>query len=139
MRHHLLHRSAWLVPLSVVLAAASCSSTTEVGGYTVTYRIGIDSNTVATIDSVKYDNGVGTLVKVTSPAVTRTAPWAVTLTVSPGATIEGHAYLSGVVAAHTAKFVAVWMTATGALSGDSTSAATAAATKFTMDLAKRTL
>ena len=61
------------------------------------------------------------------------------LIVSPGATIEGHAYLSGVVAAHTAKFVAVWMTATGALSGDSTSAATAAATKFTMDLAKRTL
>jgi len=139
MRRHPLHLCAWPVLLGAALVTAACSSTTDVGGYTVTYRIGIDSNAVATIDSVKYDNGTGTFVKVTSPAVTQTKPWAVTLTVSPGATIEGHAYLSGVVATHTANFVVVWMTATGALSGDSTSATTAAATKFAMDLTKRTL
>jgi hypothetical protein len=139
MRRHPLHLCAWPVLLGAALAIAACSSTTEVGGYTVTYRIGIDSNTVATIDSVLYDNGAGTLLKVTSPAVTKTAPYAVSLTVSPGATIEGHAYLSGVVAGHTAKFVVVWTTAAGALSGDSTNATTAAATKFTMNLTKRTL
>jgi hypothetical protein len=139
MRRHPLHLCAWPVLLGAALAIAACSSSTDIGGYTVTYRVGIDSNTVATIDSVKYDNGAGTLLKVASPAVTKTAPWVVTLTVSPGATIEGHAWLSGVVATHTASFVVVWMTATGALAGDSTSAPTAAATKFTMNLVKRTL
>jgi hypothetical protein len=139
MRRHPLQLCAGTVLLGVALAIAACSSTTEIGGYTVTYRIGIDSNTVATIDSVKYDNGTGTLLKVTGPAVTKTAPYAVSLTVAPGATVEGHAFLSGVVAGHTAKFVVVWMTATGVLAGDSTSATTAAATKVTMDVAKRTL
>jgi hypothetical protein len=139
MRRHPLHSCTWPVLLGVALAIAACSSSTDIGGYTVTYRVGIDSNTVATIDSVLYDNGAGTLLKVTSPAVTKTAPWAVAVTVSPGATIEGHAYLSGVVATHTAKFVVVWMTSTGGLSGDSTSATTAAATKFVLDLSKRTL
>ena len=137
MRRH--HSSAWPVLLGAALVIAGCSSSTEIGGYTVTYRIGIDSTGIATIDSVKYDNGTGTFVKVTNPAVTPTAPWAVTVTLPPGASIEGTAYLSGVVAAHTAKFVVLWMTATGALSGDSTSATTAAAAKFALTLAHRTL
>lgn len=139
MRRHPLHLSTWPVLLGIALAAAGCSSSTDVGGYTVTYRVGIDSTGIATIDSVLYDNGTGTMLKVTAPSVTATLPWAVSMVVAPGASVEGHAYMSGVTAGHTAKFVAVWMTATGALSGDSTSATTAAATKFTMDLAKRTL
>jgi hypothetical protein len=139
MRRHPLHLCVWAVPLGAALAIAACSSSTDFGGYTVTYRVGIDSVGIATIDSVKYDNGMGTTVKVTGPAVTPTAPYAVSLTVSPGASVEAHAYMSGVTAGHTAKFVVVWMTATGALSGDSTTATTAAATKFVLDLSKRTL
>ena len=41
-----------------------------------------------TVDSVKYDNGAGVLVKVTTPAL----PWTVNLAVPAGSTIEAHAW-----------------------------------------------
>jgi hypothetical protein len=135
MRRHPLHSHRWLVPLGLALAVASCDSTTAIGGYTVTYRVGIDSTGVATFDSVKYDNGAGTMVKVATPAAT----WAVSQVLGVGATVEGHVWAKGATANHTAKFVVVWMTATGALAGDSTSHAVADTTHFALDLAKRTL
>jgi hypothetical protein len=133
MRRHPLHLRTWLVPLGFVLAAASCSSPTEIGGYTVTYRV--NTTGVATLDSLKYDNGTGTMVKVTAPSVT----YSVSLTVATGTTVEAHVYGKGTAAGTTAKLVVVWMTATGTLSGDSTTATTAAATAFTMDLGPRHL
>ena len=139
MRRHPLQLCAWPVLLGVALAIAACSSTTDVGGYTVTYRVGIDSAGIATIDSIKYDNGLGTLVKVASPAVTPAAPYAVSLTVSPGASVEGHAFVKGMRASHVVKFVVVWTTATGALAGDSTLHTVADTTRFAMDLTRRTL
>jgi hypothetical protein len=132
MRHHPLHRSAWLVPLSVVLAAASCSSTTEIGGYVVTYRANVVG--AATIDSIRYSNGDTTFTKVTSPSTT----YAVSLTLAPGKWVEAHLYGLG-TAAGSAKFTAVWMTATGVLAGDSTIVTTTPATRFTIDVARRQL
>jgi len=132
MRRHLLPSLALLVPLGVVLMVASCAESTDIGGYTVTYRV--NTVGVATVDSVKYDNGTGTLVKVTAPATT----WTVNFVVPSGSTVEAQAWAQG-TAAGTAKLAVIWMTKPGALAGDSTSAATAAGTALTMSLAKRTL
>ncbi len=129
MHRHTLRLCKWLVPLSLV-ALVGCSNGTDVGGFQLTYRTVLAG--IATIDSLKYDNGTGTLVKVTAPA----ANFAVSVSVAPGATVEAHLFGKG-TAAGTAKFVAVWMTATGAVSGDSVTATTAAATAFTVDLPSR--
>lgn len=135
MRRHPLHLCAWTGMLGLALALAACTSTTENGGYTVTYRVGLDSAGIATFDSLRYDDGTGNLLKVTSPA----GNYAVSVTVSPGASVEAHAWAKGVTAGKSAKFVVVWMTATGKVSADSVSHAVADTTHFVMDLAKRTL
>ncbi len=135
MRRHPLHLCAWPGMLGLALALVACTSTTENGGFTVTYRVGLDSTGIATFDSLRYDDGTGNLLKVTNPA----GNYAVSVTVSPGASVEAHAWAKGVRTGHAAKFVVVWMTSTGALSGDSTSHAVADTTRFVMDLAKRTL
>jgi hypothetical protein len=114
------------------LAVASCDSTTAIGGYTVTYRV--NSVGAGTLDSAKYDNGTGTMVKVNTPATT----WTVNFTVPTGSTVEAHVWGTG-TAAGSAKLVAIWMTATGTVAGDSTTAATANTTKFTIDLGPRHL
>jgi len=132
MRRHLLRSCIWLAPVSLALMVVGCAESTDIGGYRVTYRV--NTVGVATIDSVKYDNGVGTMVRVTTPATT----WTVNFVVAAGASVEVHAWARG-TAAGSAKLVAVWMTADGALAGDSTSAATAASTAFTMDLGPRQL
>jgi len=142
MRHHRLRPRTWLVPLGVVLALASCSDNVGVGGYTVTYRANVTG--IATIDSVLYDNGKGrctascnadsTLVKVTAPS----AAWVVTLSVASGGLVEVHLYGSG-TAAGSANLVRLWMTATGDIAGDSVTATTLPAIKFTADLASRHL
>jgi hypothetical protein len=135
MRRHPLHLCTWPALLGVMLAMAACTSTTENGGFTVTYRLGIDSTGIATFDSLKYDDGTGALLKVNAPA----ANYAVSVTVSPGASVEAHAWAKGVRTGHTAKLVAVWMTAMGALAGDSMPHAVTDTLRFVMDVNKRTL
>ncbi len=139
MRRHPLQLCAWPVLLGFALAIGACSSSTAVGGYTVTYRLHVDSLGIATFDSLKYDNGTGTLIRVT-PSVTNVAiPWSVNLTAAPGASVEGHVWVKGVAANHDLKFVVVWMRTTGALAGDSTTHTVADTTHFVMDLSRRTL
>jgi len=58
--------------------------------------------------------------------------------VAPGATLEVHLFGNGTNAG-TANLVRLWMTADGALSGDSVTATTAAGVKFTEDLAAHRL
>jgi hypothetical protein len=146
MRHHRLPLLAGVVSLSLALAVASCSVSTSVGSYYVTYRANLLG--VATIDSVLYSPGTGkctttcnldsSLVKVTKPALSALGIYAVELTIPSGATLEAHLYGAG-TAAGTAQFTAVWMTASGTMRGDSLTATTAAATTFKIDIAKRTL
>jgi hypothetical protein len=147
MRHHRLQLHTWLVPLSVVLAAASCDVTTNPGSFFVTYRANFTPG-IATIDSILYSPGTGKCVttcnkdstfnKVSSPALSAQGIYSIEVTVPRGATLEAHLYGSG-TAAGTAQFTAIWMTASGTLSGDSVTTTTAAATKFALDIAKRTL
>jgi len=139
MRRHPLQLCAWPVLLGFALAIGACSSSTDIGGYTVTYRLHVDSLGIATFDSLKYDNGTGTFVKVTPSVASVLVPWSVSLTVSPGASVEGHVWAKGVANNHNLKFVVVWMRATGALAGDSTTHTVSGTGAFTMDLTKRTL
>src|SRR5512135_479502 len=120
MRRHPLLLCAWPVLLGLGLTIGACSSSTEIGGYTVTYRLHVDSLGIATFDSLKYDNGTGTMLRVTPSVASVMVPWAVSLTVSPGASLEAHVWAKGVAANHALKLVVVWMRATGALAGDST-------------------
>jgi len=151
MRHHRLQLHTWLVPLSVVLAVASCDVTTNPGSFFVTYRANMkvptaagDTTTKATIDSVYYSPGTGkcvttcssdsTFIRVTGGAWN----YSVELTVPSGATLEAHVFATGRLAGN-AQFTAIWMTASGTLAGDSVTATTAPGTKFTLDIPKRTL
>jgi len=141
MRHH-RSQLRWLAPLGLAIGLVSCGDPVGVGSYTVTYR----ANTVgvATIDSILYDNGTGecttscnadsTMVKVSNPSTT----YRNSIVMPAGSTIEVHLYGSG-TAAGTAQLTVIWMTPTGGISGDSATATTAAAAKFTIDLSKRTL
>jgi len=141
MRHH-RSQLRWLAPLGLAIGLASCGSPVGVGSFTVTYRARTVG--VATIDSILYDNGTGkcatncnadsTMVKVSNPSTT----YANSIVMPAGSTIQVHLYGSG-TAAGTAQLTMLWMTPTGGVTGDSATATTAAATKFTIDIAKRTI
>lgn len=141
MRHHRLPLR-WLVPLGVALGVASCAENVGVGSYTVTYRANVTG--AATLDSITYSNGTGvctancngdsTLILVSRPSAT----YNVWITIPKGSIVEAHLYGTGTTAGP-AQFTAVWMTATGAITGDSVTTTTVPATKFTLDITKRTL
>src|SRR2546430_5346993 len=148
MRHALLHPRTSLFPLALALMLNSCGEVAGPGGYTVTYRASLAG--IATIDSIYYNNGTGkcsanctadsTMQRVVAPAVPATTPsWVVVLSnVPPGATLEVHLFGNGTTSG-TANLVRLWMTAEGALSGDSVATTTAAGLKFTADLAAHRL
>ncbi len=148
MRPHPLRPRTWFVPLALVLVVNSCGEVAGPGGYTVTYRANLAG--IATIDSIYYGNGSGkctsnctadsTMQRLVAPAVPATNPsWVVILSnVAPGGTLEVHLFGNGTTAGM-AKLVRLWMTAEGALSGDSVTATTAAGVKFTADLAAHRL
>ena len=127
MRRQGLNLKTWLLPVGALVAIASCSDDVGLGGYQVTYRAAMAG--VGTIDSVIYSDVAGHLVKVTAPA----APWTVAISTGAHPMIEAHLFGNG-TAAGTANFVEVRMTATGTVTGDSTTATTAAATKFQVHL-----
>jgi hypothetical protein len=146
MRHHRLPLLAGIVALGLALAVANCSVSTNVGTYNVTYRANLLG--VATIDTLYYSPGTGkclsnctsdsTLTMVINPALNGLGVYDVELSLPAGATVQatlvGHGTASG-----TAQFAALWMTATGTIRGDSLTAPTTAATKFTISIPKMTL
>ncbi len=99
---------------------------------------------MATIDSILYSPGTGkctticnadsSLTKVANPSAT----FSTELVVPSGSVVEAHLYGHG-TAAGIAQLTAIWMTATGAVSGDSSTATTAATTAFSIDIAHRVL
>ena len=166
MRHHRLPLFRGLVSLGFFVAAASCSVSTSVGSYDVTYRANVanvrqttggqDSVVagqpvvfaVATIDSILYSPGTGkclsncnadsTLIRVTSPAANTLGIYAIEQFLPSGATVQATLYGSG-TATGNASFVVVWMTASGFVQRDSVATGTTAAAKFTLTLNKRTI
>ena len=167
MRHHRLPLLPCVVAVGFALVMAGCEASTSVGSYDVTYRANVanvvqtagghDSVigglpvlfTVATIDSILYSPGTGkctttcnadsSLIKLTSPAVSRGIS-STELFVPSGATVQATLYGKS-VAAGTAKFVVIWMAASGFVRGDSVTTATSstAGTAFTLSINKRTL
>lgn len=128
-----LNLRTWLVPLSLGVVVASCSTPTDNGGYVLTMRANVTG--IATIDSVRYVNNAGVTVSVIAPA----ANWIVTQSpTAVGATVNVTLFGSG-TAAGTAKLVVLWMRVTGEMQGDSVTATTAAATKFTATIPPRTI
>jgi len=146
MRHNRLPLLAGAVSLGLALAVAGCNPTTSVGTYNVTYRVNMLG--LGTIDSILYSPGTGkcltncnadsTLTRVSAPALNALGIYDVELSLPAGATLQATLYGAG-TAAGTAQFTALWMTASGFLQGDSLTAATAAAAKFTIAIPKRTL
>jgi len=148
MRPSSLRPRPWVIPLALTLVTTRCGDVAGPGGYTVTYRASLAG--IATIDSIYYGNGTGkctanctadsTMVRVVAPPIPATNPsWVVVLSnVAPGSTIEVHLFGNGTNAG-TGNLVRLWMTAEGTLAGDSVTAATAAAAKFTAELAARRL
>ncbi|HVO34206.1 MAG TPA: hypothetical protein VMT21_01500 [Gemmatimonadales bacterium] len=146
MRHHRLPLLAGVVALGLALAVASCEVSTNVGSYDVTYRANLLG--IATIDSVLYSPGTGkctttcnadsSLIKVTTPALNAQGIYSQELFLPSGATVQATLYGSG-TAAGTAQFAVIWMTASGTIRGDSLTAPTAAATKFTITIPKMKL
>ncbi len=139
MRHHRLPLLAGVVALGLALAVAGCEVSTSVGSYYITYRANLLG--VATIDSILYSPGTGkckttcnadsSLVKVTTPALSALGIYSTELTVPNGSTVQATMYGSG-TAAGTAQLTVIIMTATGNITGDSVTATTAPATKFTL-------
>ncbi|MGA2383214.1 MAG: hypothetical protein ABSG61_07220 [Gemmatimonadales bacterium] len=146
MRHHRLPLLAGAVSLGLAFAVAGCDVSTSVGSYYVTYRVNMLG--LGTIDSVLYSPGTGkctsscnadsTLNRVTNPSLTSLGIYSIELFLPSGATAQATLYGSG-TAAGTAQFAVIWMTASGTIRGDSLTAATAAATKFSISIPKMTL
>jgi hypothetical protein len=146
MRHHRLPLLTGLVALGLAFAVASCSVSTDVGSYSVTYRANLLG--VATIDSVLYSPGTGkclsncnadsTLIIVTKPALNAQGVYSTELFLPAGATVQATLYGAG-TATGTAQFTVIWMPASGTVRGDSVTVGTAAGTKFQLAIAKRTL
>jgi len=147
MRHHRLPLLAGVVALGLSLAVASCSVSTSVGSYSVTYRVNMPGG-IGTIDSILYSPGTGkctttcnadsSLIKVTSPALNAQGVYPIEVFLPSGATVQATLYGSG-AAAGTAQFTVIWMPASGTVRGDSLTTATAAATKFQIAIPKFTL
>ena len=146
MRHHRLPLLAGAVSLGLAFAVASCSVSTNVGTYNVTYRVNMLG--LGTVDSILYSPGTGkclsscnadsTLNLVKNPPLNALGIYDVELSLPAGATLQATLYGAG-TAAGTAQFAALWMTASGFMRGDSLTATTAAATKFSIAIPKRTL
>jgi len=138
MRHH-RSQLRWLAPLGLAVGLVSCGDPVGVGSFTVTYRATIAG--VATIDSILYDNGThqcATSCSRPDTFLVRTTSRSTSIVMPAGSTIEVRLYGSG-TAAGTAQLTMLWMTPTGGMTGDSATATTAAATKFTISLARRTI
>jgi len=146
MRHHRLPLLPGVVALGLSLAVASCTVSTSVGTYDVTYRVNMLG--LGTIDSLLYSPGTGkctttcnadsSLVKLTAPALNAQGVYDVELALPAGATVQATLYGSG-AASGTAQFAVIWYPATGTIRGDSITTATAAATKFQIAIPKFTL
>jgi hypothetical protein len=117
--------------LSVAPAGCGTSDPSVAATAGVSYRI--STNDALTIDSVFYDDGHGTMVKVLNPAVN----WSTTRSFSLPGSIEAHLYATAVGPA-SAKLHVAWTTADGD-SSDSASNSIPGAGQFHVDLPHRAI
>ena len=112
-----------------LLAGAGCSSDSGQApvALTVTYKF----TGTAIADSIKYDDGSGTLVKVTTP----TLPWTAILSASAGSTVEAHAW--GTVAQASSVMLSAKWSGGYVTDADTAVFVASASGPFTLGVAKR--
>ena len=125
-------------PAILALAAVSfaCSKTTTAPlDYLVTYEV--TGSARAHFDSTTYDDGHGTLIKVTTPS----SGWFVSLNVTSGGSVEAHAWGTDSAGAQWAKLKGTWTPSAGSTVSDSTVGACTCGTSgtFALSVNKRRL
>jgi hypothetical protein len=101
--------------------------------YVVAYNL--TASTGVTCDSVKYENALGEIVKVTSPTI----PWGYAYSATPGTYLQAKAWITATASGQQAKLKATW-TLTGVSSAaDSSFGTTTAAGKFSLTVSRRRL
>lgn len=127
---------------SLVLAAlllTACGGGTDAGPltYTVTYRLDLTGGIA--IDSVKYDDGHGALVKVATPAsAPGSATWVQSISATQPASVEARAWGQGAPGS-TAKLKITWTISGVSSISDSSTVATSAPGQFSLTVTKRTI
>ena len=121
--------------LACLLAPVSCSSSTSSGAsnYSVAYALAADPG--GTFDSVKYDNGHGTLIKVDAPA----NGWLVSLSVASGGSLEAGAWGYATAGGQHLKLTATWTLNGVSTSSDSSTATSSAPGAFAFGISNRTI
>jgi len=113
---------------------SACGKATPAGpaSFTVLYTLVTSGPLV--VDSLKYDNGSGALLKVTTPA----SGWTASLTVNAGGSVEGVAWVNA-SGPGSATLKVSWTVAGVSSQADSSFANPATPQHFTLSIAHRVL
>ena len=115
-----------------VLAACATAAPAP-ANYVVAYEL--TANFGAPFDSVKYDGGHGSLIKVNAPS----SGWLVAVSVVTGGSVEAHAWGVASVGGQSVKLKATWTLSGVSSSSDSSGTTASAPGAFALDVAKRQL
>ena len=120
--------------LACVALLGACDKATPAGpsSFTVLYTLVAGGPLV--VDSLKYDDGSGILVKVTAPA----SGWTTSLTVDAGGSVEERAWLNA-SGPGSAKLKVSWTVPGVSTQADSSYANPVAPQHFTLSIARRVL
>jgi hypothetical protein len=123
-----------LMVAATVLATAcqitpSNSQQDFVVAYTLTGAAGV------TCDSVKYENALGDIITVPSPAL----PWGYAYSGPRGSALQTAAWMTASGSGQQAKLKATWTMAGVSTAGDSSYGVSTAAGKFTLQVSRRRL
>jgi hypothetical protein len=120
--------------VAAAVLATSCQLTPSnpqdfVVAYTLTAASGM------TCDSVKYENALGDIVTVPSPAI----PWSYAYAGPPGTFLQAAAWMRATGSGQQAKLKATWTLAGVSTAADSSYGTTTAAGAFTLVVSRRRL
>lgn len=120
--------------IAATVLATTCELTpSNPQEFVVSY--GLTGAAGVTCDSVKYENALGDIVKVTSPAL----PWSYAYPAPPGTYLQTAAWLTATGSGQQAKLKATWTLSGVSTAGDSSFGTTTAAGKFTLLVSRRKL
>jgi hypothetical protein len=106
-----------ILALAAVSFACSNKATTPPLDYLVTYEV--TGSAGSHFDSTTYDDGHGTLIKVTTPS----SGWLVSFNVASGGSVEAHAWGTDSAGSQWAKLKGTWTPSAGSTVSDSSVAA----------------
>ena len=124
--------------MRLMMAAAVLATTCELTPsnpeeFVVAYSLSGASG--VTCDSLKYENALGDIVKITSPAL----PWSYAYPGPPGTYLQAAAWMTATGSGQQAKLKATWTLAGVGSAGDSSYGTSTAPGKFTLVVSRRKL